>query len=772
MTAQPARRDVEQSSPAARAGRALQAGAAGALLCVVVARAMMGELPFRMHLATPQVGLSGADEIALRADRGEVARVSFACLLLAAVAVWLTGAALSGRLVVRCGWLAWLIALLAAMTLLSAMGASDKRGAAIAWAEQLAMLLACLLAAQCLAGRRGLFLLAVTLAAVGAVLAAKGLHQVFVEVPEQVADFQAHRQARLDALALVAGSPQARAFESRLRATTPTGFSGLSNTLASMLILCLLAAAGLTAGKLRRAIETWRAQRASPSKGEISSPALAAIVSALLAAAAAVALVLTRSRGGIIAAAVAAVAWAALLVRGRWLADRKRTVVGAVVVLFLLGGAGVIAYGLAFDRLPTKSMTFRWYYWTGAAEIVAKHPVLGVGPGNFPAAYLQYRRAAAEEAVKLPHNSIIYAASQYGLVGGAVFVGLVVAVLIGMCRAAGDGADNDLQPGQRPSRLAWVALGLAAAAAVARGLLTDAGVSASMFLIDAAAPAGLLAAMVLAAGCIGEPGTRRGELPTAAVRSALACGAAGVFLHSMIEPSLSMPGPATMFWVTAGACLGAGCWRLRDLSWLRWPVAAAGVAATAAAVMLLWLPAEQRMVLTESAMRALARGDETLAALSAGRLGRADPWDGYAAADAGAVVLATGQSEEGYNLASQAVSRDPSYYGHARLAGEAAWRLAAEQPQQGRWTDEALDLMGRAVKLNPMDSHLRLQFARMLCQAGRGRQCLEQLTAAEGIDASLNAESMLRFSPVQQQEIAQLRAQAAAGAPSSQAGKL
>lgn len=299
-----------------------------------------------------------------------------------------------------------------------------------------------------------------------------------------------------------------------------------------------------------------------------------------MASGVAVALIVTRSRGGIIAAVVALAAWAALM---RWrgaLAPRWRWAVASVVGLFLIGWIGVIAYGLAYDRLPSKTMTFRWHYWTGAAGMVVDHPWLGVGPGNFPSEYLRYRPAAAEEAVKLPHNAIVEAVSQYGILGGLAYLVVVAVVLVGMCRPTG--MDSPLTGGLTPRRrrMGVLAFVMAAAVAASRWFFSDAGADPVLFVLDGLVPAVLLGVIILAAAWWGGKRLEDQDMGWGGLRVALACGVAGIFLHSMVEFSLFMPAVATAFWMAGGACLGAaggnamektflrcgGCWRLTSLS--------------------------------------------------------------------------------------------------------------------------------------------------------------------------------------------------------------
>ena len=683
---------VEESRPVRRAGEALQRAAGVVLLCIVVGRAFVGELPFRTSLLDLQPAPVTQDDPtapAVRADRGELARVSFACLLLADGAMWLVGGALARRLVVREGALLGLIGVFAVLSLASVFVASDKRSAMDVWVEQLAMMAGCFLAVQCLSDRRGLVLTAGALAAVGAVLAAKGVHQVLVEIPETVAYWKAYGQG-----SHLVGEAGRRAFEARVRATTPTGFWGLSNPLASLLIVCLPAAAGLAADKWRRARDDRRGWKKTRAKGEVHGPTLAAVATGALAVAVAAALVLTRSRGGIAAGALVLIAWAVVM---RWrvgLIAHRGAAVAAVVIVFLLGCAGVVGYGVWKDRLPGKSMTFRWHYWTAAARIVEEQPTLGVGPGNFGPVYLRYRRMGAEEAVKLPHNVVAEAASQYGIPGGLAYLAVVAVVLVGMCRPAKTDAPSLEAPARGGG--AWrVAIGLAVAAGVSRWLFSEAGAYPILLVFDGIVPAVLLAAAMCVAVWGGGMRRERGGLPATAVRVGLACGVVGMFLHSWVEFSLFMAGTATAFWVAGGACLGGAGGKGRELTRLRWVLAGNALVAVVAAVVILWWPVYRRVALTERAMGAWAGHRVTRTAELAEQAARSDPLDGYAAADAARAILAAGGEEDWASVvprvtaalgwAGEAGRRDPSYYGHLSLSADVAWVLACPDNYTYSW---------------------------------------------------------------------------------------
>jgi len=700
-------------------------------------------------------------------DRGELARVSFAVLLVAAWAIYLTGGALAGGVSIRHGRLMMLVAGFAILSLVSAILASNKRDALNSWFEQATILSAGVLAIQLCAERRRFGLFVAVLAAVGAALALKGLYQTFVETPQQVAAFGADPTGQLREAGVIPGTPDAKLIEARIRDPAPLGFFSLANLLASLLIVLLMAACGLAADKLAEAVRSRRSRPAGRKTGEIHLPTLAAVLAVIAAAPIAAVLVLTRSRGAIASAGVAAVAAAVVWPLRRRLAPHRRKLLVAAGVIFTCCIAAVVAYGEKYDRLPTRTMTFRWYYWTASARIVRDKPLWGVGPGNFPSAYLQYRRPAAEEAVKMPHNVITHAASQYGLAGAALYLVILAYVIIAACAPTrSDNMPSIVRPRRRVP-LTIIALPLVVLAV--RVLFADAAGSPALLVVEAVLPAVALAVMLVVMLWAGE-----GFAPpraTAMTRTLLACGLVGFVLHNMVTFSLWTPATALVFWTAAGACLSQTWPSQRAVTRrLRWPAAALGIAAVAAAVVVLWLPVYRRTALTEFMAQRLRSGNIPAALHFAERAAEADSLDPLAAADAAWLAVAAHRQDtattldRAYRLALQAVARDEANYARCKLAAQIAWELNHIAPAAPT-RDDALGHMAEAVRLNPQDIRLRLAAARMLCDAQRYRQCLEQLDMADQIESQLLSDSVQRFTPDERRRIEQLRVRA--GAPAA-----
>jgi len=756
--------ELSISGPQSLWGRRLQGAAFALLVAVAAARPFLGEMPHRaatMRLSAVAEGDSSRQADLHGVDRGELSRVSFAVLLLVAGAIWAAGLALCGAPVVRHGWLGALILVFAAVGLVCALHATDRRTALDVWIEQVSILSAAFLFAQLCTDRRRFALLVVVLAAVGGTLAFKGLWQYFVEVPQRIQEFGAQRDKQLQVSGWTPGTPGAALFEARVRDPSVTGFFGLGNPLGSLLNVLLGAGAGLAADKLLAAVRDLRSARTRLRRGEVHLPMLAGVVWALVAVLVAAVLVMTRSRGGMVSAVLAAAASLAILRHRRRLARHWRKAILTVAGAFLVGAGAVAAYGLAKDSLPTTTMTFRWHYWSASAQIIRDHPFLGVGPGNFPAAYLQYRRPQAEEEVKTPHNVLLHAAVQFGLPGGALYVGIVAYVLVGISRPGGGGRlkapSGPRVPGGSPARKPgggareWVVCAVVVLGVLeTRVIFSDATADVYVLVFDSILPAIVLALCLVAAGWGGKGWFSGLESVGPVTRTVLACGAGGFVLHSMIEFGPWMPAPALAFWSAAGALLGqAGQDRPRRLPGSGWAFAAGAAAAAVAAGVVLWWPVYLKTARTADAAVQVAAGDAAAAVLSAEQAAEADRLDALAAADAARMHLAACPRGKDVGLypavvaqrlrraewwAKEALRRDPSVSVLYQLAAGIAWMQAEPGELRHSWSapagklDEIAGKLHAELRQDPENEVLMSRLAKVLARQGR---CAEAVAMCE-----------------------------------------
>jgi len=117
-----------------------------------------------------------------------------------------------------------------------------------------------------------------------------------------------------------------------------------------------------------------------------------------------------------------------------------------ILPMYVLGAAAVTVIVLALpsveeiasERYETLSQVQsedtwngRWSLWQGALEVIASHPILGVGAGNYSEAALDYSEsvqahsASNAEVSGVAHNMLLGVASQLGLVGLILFLAMV-----------------------------------------------------------------------------------------------------------------------------------------------------------------------------------------------------------------------------------------------------------------------------------------------------------------------------------------------------------
>jgi len=723
------------------------------LVATLIGRIVIPELPFR---TSPFMGIDSGDGIILAPHHIDLASMTFGAAISLAGVLWLIGQAMRKQLRIRAGWLAVLIAMFAAWSLGSALQAGDRRGALVFWSNQVGLMLAGWLAIQlCVRAKHRAMLLAV-LAAAGVMLAVVGLRQVFIDAPERIADFEERCTEIFAAHRWTPDSPEAIAFKERLFKAVPLGFFTLANIFASAMIVLLAALIGLIADRWRRVIPDRRSSADSRKKGDIHLPTLSAVLVTLTGPLCAAALVLAFSRGALGAAAFAAGAAAIVLkFRHRLAARWRRWMLAAMLATGLAAGA-VVAHGLRHDSLVARTMTFRWYYWTAGAEIAAKSPVWGVGPGGFATAYEAARRPAAEESVKTPHNFAVHAAVQYGLPGALLYLGVLAIVICLICRPVDNWpARLPAEPGsRRPSAaIVWIPLIAIASQCVFGGARGGGGI----MLFNAIEPAVVLAIGLTVMFWMGPQFSHAAAEGDRITRVVLACGLLGFLAHNSVTFSLWTPGAAILFWLGAGAVISIRRPAAIDLKQFRWPAVGAGLAGLVAAVALLWLPVARRSWATEMAVDSLIARDGDAALAWSEKAANCDPLDPLAAMDIASLLRRSGRPEDlaaAYPWAKEAIRRNPLASSSHRLAADILWDSGSRGSD---WRRHMLE----AIRRDPQSTRMRIRFAERLVTTKMGRLAGEQLRAAEATDSALAPDSIFRLSQARLARVAALKARAA-----------
>jgi tetratricopeptide (TPR) repeat protein len=110
--------------------------------------------------------------------------------------------------------------------------------------------------------------------------------------------------------------------------------------------------------------------------------------------------------------------------------------------------------------------------------------------------------------------------------------------------------------------------------------------------------------------------------------------------------------------------------------------------------------------------------------------------------------------------AAEAIARNRHDSGAWILAGEVYLHTAKHAADAAEYMQSACRHFSRAVELNPSNGRLRLQYARVLLEAGRHSAAAGQIDAAEKINAriiTLTPQSLMQFGPAEKAEIKKLR---------------
>ncbi len=712
--------------------RIFHAAAIILILSVLGARSFLPETPFRHSDLRAFLGTTqdpGSPEHP-GFERIELGRVTFAVLLLTGLACWLIAEAMRGSLVITHPTILVLILLFAALSSISAFRASDQRSAWNCWIEQLSLLLGAFLVAQLASQPRLLALVVVVVAGVGLTLGVKGLWETTVEIPERIADFEAHIEDRIRQAGLTPETPHARIFAARFRASTPLGYFNLSNIYASYLLLAFPVALGLTLDKLTTAMRQRKQFRKTHEPATIHPPTLSGTLTAILTITLTIALVLTRSRGAILSAILVLIGGTAVYVFRDWLIRHRKKALIIVSAILVIGLTTLITYAVKHDSLPTKTMTFRWYYWTRSARIIAERPLLGTGPGNFGHAYLRGRRPGAEEAVKAPHNFALHALTQFGIVGGLCYIAILASMLVRGTRPSREPpAGNATSFSKTLLTTVPFILGAMICSRVLLG-----GIAPNPFLIflEVILPAIVLGAMLLLSGWSAN------SAGNSWYRLGLACATAGFLLHNMVTFSLWTPGTAMVFFVCCGAVLGQVPSHRWSLTSIRWAGVVLGLVAVALAGWWFWKPVYTRTLLSERMRRQIRKGAITDAIRFAEQSAQSDSLDPLSAIEAADLIrwtapradkaLLHNRMEQAYRWAQVGIQRDPENPSHHHRAAMIAWYLSSPDEYRYRWVrgigniEKREEELQKKLNMNPSDTLLLSDLAAIAYAKGDYRE--------------------------------------------------
>jgi len=353
--------------------------------------------------------------------------VTIVMLWLALAVFWLLGAVGRPEFSLRFGWLDAAVLFLVGWHTVAALWAtqhgSPRPAVNMLW-EWVGLGLCYLLARQFIATAREARAVAAVMVALAVALSAYGLYRCAYEMPQTRAKYQADpdRALRDAGYWFPPDSPERQLFVNRLNNVEPSATFVLTNSLAAFLApwLVMLVGMGLGSRLIRR-------QR---------------LGMLLCLIPIAVCLLMTKSRSGYIAAGVGlALVWLwrrERTVRVGWKTPTVILTVAAVLMVAVIAGGRL--HGDLLGR-AAKSLGYRLQYWQSSLHMIADHPLIGCGPGNFQSAYTRYKLPEASEEVADPHNFLLEIWTTAGTPAALAFL----AVLAGFAAVVARGQRNEIK---------------------------------------------------------------------------------------------------------------------------------------------------------------------------------------------------------------------------------------------------------------------------------------------------------------------------------------
>ena len=366
-------------------------------------------------------------------DTTPVRTLAFDLLILAAsVIVFATRASDRSTAYRRTG-LEWGGAMILVTAVISCFAAGNKRLAINGAIDWLCGLVAAIALAQLLRAPWQRRLLIAAMVGSACVQAAQCYEQHFASFAETWDHYLATKEEFWAKQGVDLDSSRVAMFEARMRSREASGFLPHSSITGSYLALVGMVALGAAMDRSRRVKE---------HGGPHWPVVIACFVVSLFVLGA---LLLTGSRGALLATAATVGVGAVVFVARRWMSTHRRRAWLIGCLTFAGGIAAVAGHGVYHGTLPGVSLAFRWQYWTASGQLIADHPWTGVGRENFGRHYLQYKSIESPEEVSNPHNLFVQAAADWGLLG---LLGMLV-LIVGASRivAGVNGAvENGIPP--------------------------------------------------------------------------------------------------------------------------------------------------------------------------------------------------------------------------------------------------------------------------------------------------------------------------------------
>lgn len=640
---------------------------------------------------------------------------------------------------------------------IASIAASDKRAAITDFAVFIGPLLCAVLLVQILDSRSKVKLVLTVIAALGVVSAYRCAEQFFVSNQVMIEQYQEAPGTILEPLGIRPNTLAHILLEHRLYSKDVRGFFTTSNSAGSFAILASFASIALFIEKFK-------------NRKSDRSAFLSLVTCGIAAAIIIFGLIITQSKGAIVASLIAAAMFITYLLFGNRLKAHKKIILIVCLLLIIGGGCVVVLYGLAHDRLPGgNSMLVRWQYWHSTVRMYADHWLAGVGPGNFAHFYTHYKPASAPETVADPHNFLLGILTRYGPLG---LVGFLTLVLVPLYRAVFPSVAGPSLRARQPEavfrRLAVTfVIVISAVLLVVRPIIIPVtagdtfGVMVYVVFTLYIAPVAAFAVGVWL--LTAADNTRFTMRNTNITVAALFCAVIGCLIHNLIDFAIFEPGVFTCFWVIV-ACLIALDFRangrrqlvLKPATFAKVLMAAGGLILISVYLSCVLIPVTRSTAKIRLARRAASEGRFEQAHKLLDTAAEDDRLSPAALSLNGRMYLQrflfSTPKQMGLLLHSEkslrgAIERNRADFKNFERLTNVYTRLAenSERQVKGDWLNKAFDSCLLAAEYYPGCGRVRVELAGIAEQLGRTEYAIEQYKKAVDIEDSYRCQFRVMF---------------------------
>ncbi len=640
-------------------------------------------------------------------------------------------------------------------SLIAGFAAADKRLAITNVVMLLAPLLMVILLVQILDSPSKINLVLCVIGALGVVSACESIYQLLVTNQATIEQYEQVPQILLEPLGIEPGTFQHFLFEHRLYTRGIRGFFTTRNSAGCFALMAAFTAIALFIERLNNHKEKPPVKPGAKNLNPYLLTGGAALIIIILG------LILTKSKGAIIGLLFAAALLVAYLYLGNWLKSHKKVILIACFLLVTLCGWLVISYGLKYKRLPGGTgMLVRWQYWQASAKMYADHLFTGVGPGNFKNFYPHYKPAEALESVADPHNFLLSILTQFGPIGLAGFLAMILIPLWRVIFPTHIIEDRRQKTDDRIQKTIIFLIVIPAALLLIRPMIlakTPADtLELKIFVISTIYIAPVLA-FIAGFLLLSAPLSKKSKVENRKSKILIAilwCVILGVLLNNLIDYAIFEPGVYTAFWVII-ACMIATSSSLvpRPSSLVYCPAPFVKVISITAGILILivffhyaWLPVFKSTTKIQQAHKALSIGQFQQAHTFFAKASEYDKLDPTALNLNGRLYLQqyseTGQKQTGLLKNAevcfkQAIARNKAdFKNYEKLSN--VYELLGQ-------TQEAYNWCLKATQLYPGSDRLHFKLAQIAEQLGETNTAIEQYNQAIDIEKKYRQQFKMMY---------------------------